>query len=88
MKYSDQIMKWGKIKPYFDKTYDFNSLDIETVDNKLFIIGYVQNEVYYYHTKDFYDVLHDFMIDSLQHKKSILTCSRYDNTHLLKLILS
>ncbi|HHW79177.1 MAG TPA: hypothetical protein GX742_00065, partial [Acholeplasmataceae bacterium] len=42
-KRSQDIVKWGKLKPYFDRTYDFNTIDIETVDNELFIFGYTSN---------------------------------------------
>lgn len=87
-KRSQDIIKWGKLKPYFDRTYDFNTIDIETVDNELFIFGYTSNGVYHYKLDNFYNVFHDFLIECIQNKKDILTWSRYDNTHLVKLILS
>ena len=88
MKESKDIIKWGRIKPYFDKTYDFNSIDIETVDNELFIFGYTHDNKYFYHLDDFYNKFHDFLIVCARNKKDILTWSRYDNTHLIKLIFS
>ena len=87
-KRSQDIIKWGKLKPYFDKTYDFNTIDIETVDNELFIFGYTSNNIYHYKLDNFYNVFHDFLIECIQNKKDILTWSKYDNTHLVKLILS
>jgi sulfur transfer protein SufE len=32
------IIKWGKIKPFFKDRYKFNSIDIETINNELFIL--------------------------------------------------
>jgi len=87
MKYADQIVKWGKIKPFFDKSYHFNTIDIETIDNELFMFGYTLNKQHHVSFNNFYNKLHDMIIESIQAKKDILTWSRYDNTHLLKLIL-
>lgn len=88
MKEAKDIIKWGKIKPYFDKQYQFNSIDIETVDNELFILGCTIDNKYNYYLDDFYNNFHRLLIRSVQLKKDILTWSRYDNTHLVKLILS
>lgn len=88
MKLASEIKKWGVIKPFFDKSYSFNSIDIETVDNELFIFGYILNDKYYYSESDFYDVFHNLLLESVRSKKDILTWSRYDNTHILKLLLS
>jgi len=87
MKYADQILKYGRIKPFFDKTYRFNTLDIETVDNEMFMIGYTLDGEHRTYEKDFYDVFHHFLIGNAQSASDILTWSRYDNTHVLKLIL-
>lgn len=84
--YSD-IIEWGKVKPYFDKQYRFNTIDIETIDNELFIIGYTLDDKYYYKMNDFYNVFNDLLIENIQSSHDILTWTRYDNTHLLKLIL-
>src|SRR5690606_12723337 len=88
MKLASEIKKWGTIKPFFDKTYNFNSIDIETVENELFIFGYILNDKYYYSESDFYDVFHHLLLESVRNKKDILTWSRYDNTHILKMLLS
>lgn len=83
----EDIKKWGKIKPYFDKEYRFNSIDIETYNNDLFIIGYINRGKYSYVENNFYKTFNDLLIDSVRNKYDILTWSRYDNTHLFKLIL-
>lgn len=88
MKLADEIEKWGVIKPFFDKSYKFNSIDVETVDNELFIFGYTLNGKYCYTENDFYDVFHNLLIESIRSKSDILTWSRYDNTHILKMLLS
>ena len=88
MKYADQIIKWGRVKPFFDKTYNFNTIDIETIDNKLFMLGYTLHKQHHVKYDNFYNHFHDLIIQSVQSKKDILTWSRYDNTFLLKLILS
>ena len=88
MKLASEIEKWGVIKPFFDKSYKFNSIDIETVDNEMFIFGYILNGKYCYAENDFYDVFHNLLIESIRSKSDILTWSRYDNTHILKMLLS
>lgn len=88
MKLASEIKNWGVIKPFFDKTYNFNSIDIETVDNELFIFGYTLKGQYYYTEEKFYDVFHDLLLESIRNKHDILTWSRYDNTHILKMLLS
>ncbi len=88
MKLASEIKKWGVIKPFFDKNYKFNSIDIETVDNELFIFGYTLNGKYYYTESNYYDVFHNLLLESIRDKSDILTWSRYDNTHILKMLLS
>ena len=88
MKHANQIVKWGKIKPFFDKLYNFNTIDIETVDNEFFLLGYTLGGTHSYHIDNFYYHFHKFLIKSIQDKRDVLTWTRYDNTHLLKLILS
>src|SRR5690554_638315 len=88
MKLASEIKKWGVIKPFFDKSYKFNSIDVETVDNELFIFGYILDGKYYYSESDFYNVFHKLLLESIRSKKDILTWSRYDNTHILKMLLS
>ena len=48
MKQASEIIEWGKLKPYFDKTYQFNTIDIETIDNKLFkkILKCITQQIY------------------------------------------
>ncbi|MEM0172983.1 MAG: hypothetical protein QXI16_00585 [Sulfolobaceae archaeon] len=81
------IKKYGKIKPYFDKVYKFNSIDIETYNNELFILGFYKDNKYQYVENNFYKHFNELLIDSVRWKYDILTWSRYDNTHLFKLIL-
>ena len=98
MKDYEKILKWGRIKPYFDSTYNFNSIDIETINNKLFLIGFYdtgykdlsfkKEPAYYPYFSDFYDRFNEILISSLENHKDILTWSRYDNTFLIKLLLS
>ena len=88
MKSSSQIVKWGKIKPFFDKHYNFNTIDIETVNNELYLFGYTSNGKHVIIEESFYNEFHLFLIDCVQSNKDILTWSRYDNTHLMKLIFS
>lgn len=88
MKLPSDIKKYGRVKAFFDKKYNFNTLDLETVDNELFMIGYTKGLTYTYILENFYNAFHSFMIESIQDKKDVLTWTKYDNTHLLKLILS
>jgi hypothetical protein len=88
VKQSFQIVKWGRIKPFLDKKYKFNTIDIETVDNELFILGYTFKGKHYIELDDFYTQLHNLLIASVQSNMDILTWSRYDNTHLIKLLLN
>ena len=88
MKLASEIKKWGIIKPFFDKSYKFNSIDIETVENELFIFGYILDDKYYYSENDFYNVFHNLLLESIRGKKDILTWTRYDNTHIFKMLLS
>ena len=83
-----EILSWGKIKPFFKEFYRFNTIDIETIDDKLFILGCTKKDKYYYYTDNFYNNFHDLLISSVRSNSDILTWSRYDNTHLLKLIFS
>ena len=88
MKYANEIIKFGKIKPYFDKTYSFNTIDIETIENELFLFGNTSNGVHNTLFDNFYINFHEFLLDCIRNHKDVLTWTRYDNTHLLKLILS
>jgi hypothetical protein len=86
-KVADEIIEWGTLKPFFDKTYNFNSIDIETIDNEIFMLGYIERGNYHYTLKDFYNTFNDLIIKSVQYNRDILTWTRYDNTHLLKLLI-
>ena len=86
-KVADEIIEWGTLKPFFDKTYNFNSIDIETIDNEIFMLGYIERGSYHYTLKDFYNTFNDLIIKSVQYNHDILTWTRYDNTHLLKLLI-
>lgn len=87
-KQAKDIIKWGRVKPFLDKEYNFNTIDLETIDNELFMLGYIEMGIYQYTLKNFYQEFHELLIKSVQNKRDILTWSRYDNTHLLKLILN
>ena len=82
------IIKWGKIKPFFKDRYKFNSIDIETINNELFILGCTINGKYKYYEDNFYDNFHDILLISMRGNRDILSWSRYDNTHIIKLLLS
>lgn len=89
MKQAKDIIKYGKIKKYgFRKEYKFNSIDIETVENELFLLGYHLNDKYHYTLKNFFETINNILIKSVQDNRDILTWSRYDNHHLFKLILN
>ncbi|MEM3312271.1 MAG: hypothetical protein QW042_04985 [Thermoplasmata archaeon] len=88
MKKATDIIKYGVVKKYgIKKKYAFNSIDIETIDNKIFLLGYHLNDVYYYTLENFFDVINNLLIKSVQNNRDILTWSRYDNHHIMKIIL-
>ena len=88
MKYAHEILEWGSIKFYDkEKIYKFNTIDIETYKNNLFIFGYTENNKYNYVEKDFYETFNNLLLYSARTNSDILTWSRYDNTHLIKLLL-
>lgn len=86
-KLSNEIVKWGRPKPFFKDDYDFNTIDIETIDNELFLIGAIKNQQYNYTLINFIDFLNDLFLDSIQHNKDILSWSRYDNTFIIKTLI-
>lgn len=88
LKQAKDILTYGVIKKYgYKKRYKFNSIDIETINNEMFLIGYHLNDNYYYSLDDFFNVINNLFIKSVQDNRDILTWSRYDNHHLLKNIL-
>lgn len=89
MKQAKDIKKYGVIKKYgYKKRYVFNSIDIETVDNEIFLFGYHLNDTYFYTLENFFETLNNLLIKSVQENRDILTWSRYDNHHIFKLILN
>ncbi len=88
-KCKDNIIKWGHIRPFLNhKQFKFNTLDIETVNNELFMIGVIDNGNYNYTLDNFYDFFHEFLISSCRKNRHILTWSRYDITFIYKLLTS
>ena len=88
MKNPEDIKTYGKVKKYgFKKSYKFNSIDIETVDNEIFLLGYHLNDKYYYTLNDFFNTLNELFIKSVQNNRDILTWSRYDNHFIMKTLL-
>lgn len=88
MKKAQDIIKYGKVKKYgFKKDFEFNSIDIETVNNEIFLLGYHLNDIYNYTLENFFDVLNDIFIKSVQENRDILTWSRYDNHFIMKILL-
>lgn len=88
MKLSTDIVKYGRPKPYFDKAYAFVTLDLETIDNELFMIGTSVDGKHEVVFDNFRNYLSDFFIYCVQHNKDILTWSRYDNTFIIKTLFS
>src|SRR5690606_27052447 len=88
MKKASDIIKYGVIKKYgIKKKYAFNSIDIETINNEMFLLGCHINDVYSYTLNNFFDVINDILIKSVQNNRDILTWSRYDNHYIVKTIL-
>ncbi len=88
LKQAKDILTYGVIKKYgYRKKYKFNSIDIETINNEMFLIGYHLNDNYYYSLDDYFNVINTLFIKSVQDNRDILTWTRYDNHHILKNIL-
>ncbi len=85
----DNISEWGFAKAFTSKKrIELIGLDLETIDNNLFIIGtYDELNKYKYTTNNFLDFFYNTLLEAVRSKKNIATWTRYDNTHLLKLIL-
>ena len=84
---STEIVKWGKVQKYPTKPFTFNSIDIETINNEIFLIGGIINDKYEYRLTDFYNSINDIIIDSVRNNRSIVTWTRYDNTFIIKTLL-
>lgn len=87
MKLASDIVKFGRVKKFVnDIEYQFASLDLETVNNELFLIGTYYKK-YTYTLNNFFEYLNDFFINCVRNNHDILTWSRYDNTFLVKEML-
>lgn len=87
MKYAHEIVKWGKVKRFENKSFTFYSLDIETIDGDVFLIGSNTKGKYKYTLNRFYDYLHSVIIEAVQNNATIVTWTRYDNTFIIKTLL-
>src|SRR5574344_567367 len=97
MKDYSSIVAWGKLKPFFETKYQFNGLDIETIDNRIFIMGFYEDEKrelsfskpsnYTAYMTDFFVSFNDILLRSLENGRDILTWTRYDNTFIIKLLI-
>lgn len=84
----NNIMKWGKIKPFKKKKKaKFNTIDIETIDNEIFLLGSIVNDKYVYFLDKFYEVINEIIIASARSGRSVLTWTKYDNTYIIKELL-
>ena len=72
----ENIIEWGKISPFFNKIYKFNSIDIETIDNELFLIGNIIDGEYKYTITNFYKYFHELLISSMQSEADIFSSRR------------
>ena len=88
MKTFTEIVKWGKVQKYPTKPFTFNSIDIETIDNEIFLLGGMLNDKYEYVEKEFYARINEIIIDSVRNNRHIVTWSRYDNTHIVKRLIA
>src|SRR5690606_4217515 len=82
------ITKWGKIKPFrVKKKAKFNTIDIETIDNEIFLLGSIINDKYNYYLDNFYQVINEIIIESARSGRSVLSWTKYDNTFIIKELL-
>lgn len=88
MKYANEIVKWGKVKRFNNRSFKFNSIDIETINHEVFLIGNMINDKHYYRDCGFFfDYLNHIFIKSVQQNADIVTWTRYDNTFIIKTII-
>src|SRR5690606_1259360 len=84
----NNITNWGKIKPFkVKKKAKFNTIDIETIDNEIFLLGSIINDKYNYYLENFYQVINEIIIESARCGRSVLTWTKYDNTYIIKELL-
>lgn len=89
MKEFKYILEYGKIKPFInEKITHMIGLDLETVDNEIFLIGTYEKDNYNYSDNNIFDFFFNTLLYATQNGKNIATWTRYDNTHLLKLIFN
>lgn len=89
MKLADEIVKVGKLKNFInEKPKDFIGLDIETIENNIFLIGcYDLDNNYTYALDNFIDFLFSKLIYCCKNNTHIATWTKYDNTQMLKILL-
>lgn len=84
----NNITNWGKIKPFKKKKKaKFNTIDIETIDNEIFLLGCIINDKYNYYLDNFYNVINEIIVESARSGRSVLTWTKYDNTYIIKELL-
>lgn len=89
MKLASEIVKVGKLKNFInEKPKDFIGIDIETIDNNIFLIGcYDLENKYTYAQSNFIDFLFSKLIYCCKNNSHIATWTKYDNTQILKILL-
>ena len=89
MKLASEIVKVGKLKNFInEKAKNFIGLDIETIDNNIFLIGcYDLDNKYTYALDNFIDFLFSKLIYCCKNNSHIATWTKYDNTQILKILL-
>jgi len=89
MKLASEIVKAGKLKNFInEKKKDFIGIDIETIDNNIFLIGcYDLENKYTYTQNNFIDFLFSKLIYCCKNNSHIATWTKYDNTQILKILL-
>ena len=82
MKLASEIVQVGKLKNFVnEKPKDFIGLDIETIDNDIFLIGcYDLDNKYTYALDNFIDFLFSKLIYCCKNNSHIATWTKYDNT--------
>lgn len=87
MKTASNIIEWGRILNFTNQSpIKVIGLDLETIDNEMFLIG-LHKDKYEYTLDNFKNYLFDNLIELAKNNMHIATWTRYDNTHLLKLLI-
>ena len=89
MKLASEIVKVGKLKNFInEKAKNFIGIDIETIDNNIFLIGcYDLENKYTYTQNNFIDFLFLKLVYCCKNNSHIATWTKYDNTQILKVLL-